>query len=302
MSTRTRFTLRQLEYFQAVARTGQISLAAAEESVTQSAMTAAIAQLEKGLGTLLFERSRQGVTLTHAGHVFLQHATRVLEAAQEASQNPFKVHRQLAGAVSLPASYTVLGYFILPYLAKFGKEHPGITVTPREMDRQQIEAALAANEVEVALALTSNITDLRRYHKLVLARSRRQLWVSAQSPLADLPQASLEDAAPYPYIVPTVDEGDISSTRYWQEAQLQPASFIHTSSMEAVREMVALGFGTTILSDMVYRPWSLDGRRIKAVPLKGVAPPMEVGLIWNKGTRLSPAAEALVKYLGAAVG
>ena len=301
MTIKTRFTLRQLEYFQAVARTGQISLAAAEENVTQSAMTAAIAQLERSLDTLLFDRSRQGVTLTHAGHVFLQHANRVLEAAQDASQNPFREQQRLEGQVILPASYTVLGYFILPYLAKFQKAHPGIEVTPQEMNREQIEAALTSNQVEVALALTSNIHDLRRYHKLVLARSRRQLWVGANSPLAELSQVTLEDAAPYPYIVPTVDEGEVSSTRYWSESGLRPSSFIKTSSMEAVREMVALGFGTTILSDMVYRPWSLDGRRIKAVPLKGIAPPMEVGLIWNKGKRLTAAADALIKFLRAAV-
>jgi len=76
----TRFTLKQLQYFAAVARTGQISLAAAETHVTQSTMTAAIAELEHVLGTLLFERGRTGVALTHDGHFFLQHANAVLDA------------------------------------------------------------------------------------------------------------------------------------------------------------------------------------------------------------------------------
>src|SRR5437660_6101588 len=66
-----RFTLKQLQYFAAVARTGQISLAAAEVNVSQSAMTAAVAELERVLGTLLFERGRSGVALTHDGHLFL---------------------------------------------------------------------------------------------------------------------------------------------------------------------------------------------------------------------------------------
>ena len=72
--------------------------------------------------------------------------------------------------------------------------------------------------------------------------------------------------------------------------------------MEAVREMVALDLGVTILSDMVFRPWSLEGRRIKAVPLKDPIPTMEVGLIWLKGRRLSPVAEAFRSYLQVAVG
>jgi DNA-binding transcriptional LysR family regulator len=142
----------------------------------------------------------------------------------------------------------------------------------------------------------------KRFQRVVLARSRRQLWVAAANPLAEMSHVSLADVAPYAYIVPTVDEGDSSAMRYWNEAGLQPAAFIRTSSMEAVREMVALDLGVTILSDMVFRPWSLEGRRIKAVPLKDPIPTMEVGLIWLKGRRLSPVAEAFRSYLQVAVG
>lgn len=300
-STRTRFTLKQLHYFRSVAQTGQISLAAAEENVTQSAMTASIAQLESGLGTLLFERSRSGVSLTHAGHLFLQHATRVLEAAEDAASHPFQEPQRLRGVIVLAASYTVLGYFILPYLSRFQKQYPEVRVVPQEMDRGLIERRLEDGSLGMAVALTSNMEDLRRFSKISLARSRRQLWVAHSHPLAELSQASLKDVAASTYIVPTVDDGELASSRYWRDAKLKPSSTISTTSMEAVREMVALGLGVTILSDMVYRPWSLDGRKIQTVPLKGAIPPMEVGLLWKRGRRLSPAEEALSKFLSSAV-
>jgi DNA-binding transcriptional LysR family regulator len=67
--------------------------------------------------------------------------------------------------------------------------------------------------------------------------------------------------------------------------------------MEALREMIALGLGVTILSDMVFRPWSLDGRRIQAVPLDARIPVMELGLAWNRSGRLDPCAEALKEFL-----
>lgn len=297
-----RFTLRQLQYFAAVARNGQISLAAAECSVSQSAMTAAIAELERALDTLLFERQRTGVTLTHHGHLFLQHAQRVIEAAEDAARHPFRERSQVTGSVDLAASYTVLGYFLLPFIASFRKQHPQTRVMPVEQGRERIEEAVASGEVELAVALTSNMIEPKRFQRVVLARSRRQLWVAASNPLADMSQVSMADVAPYPYIVPTVDEGDVSAMRYWRDAGLMPTSFVRTSSMEAVREMVALDMGVTILSDMVFRPWSLEGRRIKAVPLKHPIPTMEVGLIWRKGHRLSPVAEALRRYLQVAVG
>lgn len=297
-----RFTLRQLHYFAAVARTGQISLAATESHISQSAMTAAIAELERSLDTLLFERERGGVKLTYQGHLFLQHAQRVLEAAEDAARHPFRTRSDIAGSLELAASYTVLGYFLLPFIANFQKQHPAVRITSVEQDRAHIEAAVASGEAELAVALTSNLLEPKRFRSVALARSRRQLWVAESNPLAELSEASLADAAPYAYIVPMVDEGDVSATRYWSDAGCQPVSFIRTSSMEAVREMVALDLGVTILSDMVFRPWSLEGRRIRTVPLKDPVPTMEVGLIWLKGRRLSPVAEAFRKYLQVAVG
>ena len=49
----------------------------------------------------------------------------------------------------------------------------------------------------------------------------------------------------------------------WGSAGLRPDPIFVTSSVEAVRSMVADGMGITILSDMVYRPWSLEGQRIE---------------------------------------
>ncbi|MEJ8824569.1 LysR family transcriptional regulator [Variovorax humicola] len=296
-----RFTLRQLQYFVTVARTGQISSAAAESNVTQSTMTAAIAELEKALDTLLFERARTGVTLTYHGHLFLQHATAVLEAAADAARHPFRERSGVAGTIELAASYTVLGYFLLPHIAKFQKQNPGVRVIPVERDRSQIESTVGTGETELAVALISNLIEPKRFHRHALARSRRQLWVADGHPLADTPQVSLQDVAPFPYILPMVDEGELSALRYWSDAGIKPSCLLRTSSMEAVREMVALGLGVTILSDMVFRPWSLDGRRIRTVPLASPIPPMEVGLIWLKGRKLDPIADAFRKYLEVSV-
>jgi DNA-binding transcriptional LysR family regulator len=208
----------------------------------------------------------------------------------------------VSGTLELAASYTVLGYFLMPFIAKFQKLYPDTRIVPVERDRQHIEAGIESGELELAVALTSNLADPRRFQRHVLARSRRQLWVAPHHPLAEQGQATLQDVASYPYILPAVDEGDVAAMRYRSEAGMQPESCLLTTSMEAVREMVALGLGVTILSDMVFRPWSLDGRRILAVPLKNPIPPMEVGLVWRKGHRLSLVASALSKYLEVSVG
>lgn len=292
-----RFTLRQLHYFVAVARCGQISAAAIEIGLSQSAMTLAIADLEQAMGTPLLERGRQGVTLTLQGQGFLQHAESVLRMANEAARFPFR-GRDLEGKLELAATYTVLGYFLLPALARFRELYPRIELSLEELPRQEIEARLITGQLEMGALLLSNLEAPEHLETRVLGRSRRQLWMAANHALAGRGSVSFEELATLPYILPTVDEGDRNARRYWDDAGLTPRQVIQTSSMEALREMVALNLGVTILSDMVFRPWSLDGRRIHAVPMDAHLPVMEVGLAWSSGTPLSPCAAALEQFLG----
>ena len=81
----------------------------------------------------------------------------------------------------------------------------------------------------------------------------------------------------------TVDEAAHTAMRYWLVTPNQPMVRLRTSSVEAARSMVANGLGVTILSDMVYRPWSLEGRRIETINLKDAVPTMNVGLGWKQG-------------------
>ncbi len=296
MSELAPFSLRQLHYFVSVARAGQISAAATAAHISQSAMTTAIAELERLLGAQLFERSRSGVTLTFEGHHFLQQAQAVLDLANQAARFPFQRRTDVAGRLELAASYTVLGYFVLPAIAKFKQLFPLVEVVPVELSRPEIERGLRSGQIELAVALLSNLEQREALHTHILTRSRRQLWVAAQHELADAGRVGVAQIAAFPYILPMMDEGDRNAMKYWADAGLQPTSVMKTSSMEALREMVALGLGVTILSDMVFRPWSLDGRRIRSVEVEWPLPLMEVGLAWQRDT-LSPPAAAVREFL-----
>ena len=92
--------------------------------------------------------------------------------------------------------------------------------------------------------------------------------------LADL--VGLEEIAEEPYIMLTVDEAAHSSLKYWSASPYQPQVILRTSSVEAVRSLVANGQGVAILSDMVHRPWSLEGRRIETINVRDPIPAMDV--------------------------
>jgi DNA-binding transcriptional LysR family regulator len=108
--------------------------------------------------------------------------------------------------------------------------------------------------------------------------------------------------AAHPYILITVDEAEQSTLRYWRKTGMEPNIAFRTSSMEALRGLVAHGFGVTILSDMVFRPWSLEGRRIEARPILDTVPQRDAGMIWLKGASLSAPATALQQFLIHACG
>ncbi|MFM0212716.1 LysR family transcriptional regulator [Paraburkholderia sediminicola] len=295
-------TLRQMRYFVAAAQSGQFSMAATVEHVSQSAITNAVLALEETLGARLFERLPQGVALTPDGQDFLNHARHILDSVRDAVYKaPFRSH-DLKGTVRIAASYTVLGYFLPELMARFRATYPDVEIDLHDTDRMAIEQAVLDGTVDLGVVLLSNVENVRRFNHHVLIRSRRQLWTSPTHPLAQLNAPSLADVAEYPYILITVDEGEQSTLRYWKQNGVTPNIAFRTGSMEALRGLVAHGFGVTILSDMVFRPWSLEGKRIDARPILNAIPQMDAGMVWRKGVTLDTPALAFQQFLIHACG
>jgi DNA-binding transcriptional LysR family regulator len=63
---------------------------------------------------------------------------------------------------------------------------------------------------------------------------------------------------------------------------------------------VAAGMGITILSDLVYRPWSLEGQRLERRQIEDEIPTMDVGLAWRADTALTPAARTFRDFVNLA--
>ena len=290
-------TFRQVRHFIATAESGRVSAAAAAMNVTQSAVTASIKALEADLGRKLFDRHSNGVTLTVDGQQFLQRARAIEASVSDAMQGPHRWGTQVDGTVDVAVSYTVAGYFLPPLLARFWRSFPGITVRLHEFQRDAIEQSLVKGSVDAAIMLVSNLHDRRSIRSRLLLRSPRRLWTCANHPLLHKDSVKLADLASEPYLMLTVDEAERSAMRYWQRTPHVPNVIFRTLSVEAVRSMVATGMGITILSDMVYRPWSLEGHRIDVKSVDDDVHTMDIGLAWKSKVPLSPAARAFCEYV-----
>ncbi|WP_434356050.1 LysR family transcriptional regulator [Parasalinivibrio latis] len=294
-------TLRQIRYFIATANSGQVSQAAMDLNVSQSAITTALKTLEEMLDTQLFTRHAHGMVLTYEGNQFLQHALHIMAAVEEAMRIPSRSHEKVIGKIRLAVSYTVAGYFIPPYLVRFQRSFPHVEIQLLEAQREHIEEGLLSGEYDLAIMLTSNLINQEDIAYEVLVSSRRRLWLSTHHPLREKKQISLQDVSEVPYIMLTVDEASNTAQRYWNQTPYQPNVVFRTSSVEAVRSMVANGYGVSILSDMVYRPWSLEGRRVEVLSIDDTVPGMDVGLAWAKKREQDPAEKAFCEFMRLAV-
>ena len=276
------FTIRHIRYFIAAAEAQNVTKAAADVSISASSITTAIQELEADLGVLLFNRSRKGLKLTFEGGKFLRHCHHILSSisdARYALQNPANT---FTGKLVLGVTSTVAGYFLAPLLARFRRSFPNIQTQIIEFKRITIERKLLTNEIDIALILTSNLLNRKEISHETLVKSKRHLWVPPNHTLLKQDIVTLKMVAPFPYIQLTIDEARKTHKQFWTKARLMPNIIFETESIEAMRSLVASGTGVAILSDIIYRPWSLEGNRIERLSLDDDIPTMDIGLAWSK--------------------
>ncbi|PXC03187.1 LysR family transcriptional regulator, partial [Pseudomonas aeruginosa] len=241
-----------------------------------------------------FTRTAQGMNLTDSGRHFLNHAYSIQRSVDDALNSP-QPDTRVEGTLKVAASYTVMGYFLPHHLQRLAQWYPELELQLFEDERASIERGLLDGRYDIAVLLTGNLTEPGIAAE-TLFNSERRLWLPSRHPLGEKADLGLADVAGEPYIMLTVDEAGQSALRYWQQSGHRPQVILHTSSVEAVRSMVANGSGVAILSDLVYRPWSLEGKRIETLSLVDPVPSMSVGLAWRRDTEASAGMRAFREY------
>lgn len=289
-------TLRQIRYFVAVAESGKISAAAQMVGISPSVVTEAIAELESLFGAKLFLRQPRGLDLTYDGHRFLAHCRNILSAVEGAHYALLRPDSEMEGTLTLATTITVAGYFLAPLLARFRNTFPNIRVKVIEAKRLDIEAGLVAGDYDLAVMLVSNITDRKNLLTHTLVHSMRRLWLPPKHPLLHQEVITLADVARFPYIQLLIDDAETSTSAYWSAHNLKPDIVFRTESVEAVRSFISFRNGVTILSDMMYRPWSLEGDRIEVREVAANIPTMNTGLTWPRRQEPPPEARMFIDF------
>lgn len=288
------FTIRQLQYFVAVAAQGTVSGAAQNLSISQSAVTEAIKELEGDLGVDLFDRHSRGLTITHKGHQFLRHATKILSDVSDARRSFSHDKETLTGTLNLGVTSLVAGYVLSDLLARYRRAYPGVTVSAIEDNGDYLEHLLIGGELDVAVIVISNLRNRMALQTEILEVSPYRLWLPLGHKLVSAESINVADVAEEPVIMLTIDEIEESTAKLLSAIGSRPKIAFRTRSVEAVRSLVATGAGVALLPDLVYRPWSLEGDRIESRDVSGSLPMVQVGVAWRRGSKLAASARDFI--------
>lgn len=287
-------SFKSIRYFIAVAEAGSISGAIHGLGVSQSVVSAAIAQIEADLGTLLFERRARGMSLTHAGHQFLRHAHQIEIAMRNARDALASRPHTVTGSLNIGVTGLMVGYCLPFLLERFRRVFPRIQVQITEDRRDYLEHLLISGELDVALIVVSQLQNQQALETETILRAGWRVWFPVNHRLAHEEKIESAELARQSLILLQVDELGDATAALWKASGVEPRVLIRTSSVEAVRSLVATGAGCSVLPDMLYRPWSLEGDRIEARALAQPLPHLEVGLAWRRGATVP---ESLSNFL-----
>lgn len=151
--------IRDLEYFLACCETGSFTAAARRAHIVQSAMSSAIARLERELGVPLFDRNVTPIILTEHGAALRAGAQRILETVQTAKDDVAAVSGQVRGTVTLACTLNTGTLDLADVLARVRDRHPAVIVKLRQYPSGSAGNLQAVRDGSVDIALRASAAD-----------------------------------------------------------------------------------------------------------------------------------------------
>lgn len=146
-----RLDLDDLALFRCVAEAGSITGGAAKAHMALAAASTRLRAMEAAIGAQLLERSRQGVTLTPAGHALLAHARGLLAQAERMQEEMGAFAGGAGGHVRLLSNTNALTEFLPEVLGRFLSAHPGTTVDIEEKVSDEIVGLVAQGAADMGI-------------------------------------------------------------------------------------------------------------------------------------------------------
>lgn len=282
----------QLEQFVAVARAKNITRAAQDLNVSQSALSRSIQKLEDQIGQPLFERKPREVVLTDLGELFLDGAKEILKL----TENTFSALSESgnSGRIRLGAIPTIAPYFLPTLLSTFGKRNPDITIQVQEDTTENLIKRCSHGEIDLAILAFPVVAKYLETEALF--DEELFLVVSSDHELATREEITAEAVDEYPFVM--LNEAHCLSENiadYCRQQSVQPVTIERISQLATVQELVALGHGVSIIPAMARELDPCPRRTYRSFTSE--TPTRTIAMMWNPYRYQSKWVKELMEHL-----
>jgi LysR family cyn operon transcriptional activator len=285
--------LRPLRYVLTLAEVKNFTRAAEMLHVSQPALSQQIRQIERELGSAIFDRGGRVVSLTEFGRVYIDHAQKALEHLEAGRRAVHDVRDLAGGLLRLAYTPTFAEYLIAPALQHFQNAYPSIAIDASERPHEDIEIGLERGELDLGIGFTDARSEeidaqpLFPEHIALLVATghplakRRQAVTLAQ--LQDIPMALLSKD----FVVRKFADA------YFRANQVSPSVMLQANALGTVLKSVKHGRLATILPSAVLRAH----RGLVSLPLDPPLPERTVALLTRQRSTGTLAAKAFSDLL-----
>ena len=242
--------LKQLRYFQSVVQTGSFSEAAAQNYISQSAISQQIQALERELGFPLLERKNRRFSLTPAGEYFYQKSLILTADYQRMCTEAAKIAAGNQASLKIGYLRSYSGSEFQEALGQFSQQHPEVAVSIAYGNHEELYTMLRTGQADLVL------NDQRRafseeYFNLLLSTCRSYIEVSAHSPLAQLPSVTPPELKNTPCILVAAPTQQDAEQEYYNTVLGAAMSVRYLEPLTRARRSTRHLSRTSTL-----RPWS----------------------------------------------
>ena len=276
-------SIKQLKYFEALARHGHFGRAAEDCAISQPALSVQMRVLEDMLGASLIERGGKPIRLTSLGEAFVIRARDILRSVDELGDLARASHNPLLGRLRFGVIPTVAPYFLSSFIKELTKLNPGLDLRPREAVTQKLIQELLGGRLDTAIvALPISEPSLHEEalfdEEFVLVRPIEDAEKPVPNPkmLREMRLLLLEEG--HCFRDQALSFCKISST--------MPRDLIEGSSLSTLVQMVGAGIGVTLIPEMAV-PIDTGSASVSVVRLPPPRPSRTIGMVWRKTNPLS---------------
>lgn len=288
-----------LEYYKVfyyVATYGSLTAAGEQLAISQPAVSQAMKQLEKQLGTKLFLRSAKGMKLTPEGEVLFAYVKNGYEQFKLGEQVLSKLRNLEAGEIRIGASDMTLQYYLLPFLEQFHEKYPGIKVVVTNAPTPETMANLEDGKIDFGVITTPfpkkegfHIQEVREIEDIFVAGRK---YFQLKNHMTDFKELS-----EYPIICL---EKNTSTRRYMDElleknqVVLNPEFELATSDMIVQFALRNLGIGC-VVKDFALE--HIENGRLFELRFNKMIPKRKMCVITQTRMPMSQAAKKLLELM-----